>query len=452
MAILKSPDYHFILSNRNKNGKRLIMVNFSYGYFEINNNKKKYKVLKLSTKQSIEPLYWGDGKANRKYVSKFGTTLNNTLDIITTKLVNELQNFRTLYERNPTPKELKKSYNGEAEYITKTSIVDFSKNLVEQKAKLPIGNKAHIGNTAKNQYLRLIDFLEKYQTENEIELYFEEFTSDTYWNVINFIKEFGVKTRGKEYKTNYMSALSRKIITIFGQAKEQQIETKFSTKDKRISEVKSKTEIYLEDEEIQKIINDTPKNSSDKIARNFLIISSFTGMRINNIIQCKGIKPIEYSKDDTTFLGMTTPIISKTLNAQIIIPVLNPVKKILEEHDMCFPEFPTEQTTRKHIKAYLAKLEINTLVTITSRNYGSEKPKTEEAEKHKAFTPHDCRRTFITKMRQLGIRDSIIEKISHPTDSKLTEMMARYDKSTRIDNAYYFLKALTEKEHSLYNA
>lgn len=83
---MKKPKHHFFLESKpNKTGEQLIFLNFNYGYKEYDTVKPKYQyiTLKISSRWSINKIYWRGGpdyRANKTYVSRFGKDLNNRLD------------------------------------------------------------------------------------------------------------------------------------------------------------------------------------------------------------------------------------------------------------------------------------------------------------------------------------------------------------------------------------
>ena len=65
------------------------------------------------------------------------------------------------------------------------------------------------------------------------------------------------------------------------------------------------------------------------------------------------------------------------------------------------------------------------------------------------FTPHDCRSTFISNLKDLGIHDEDIEPITHPKH-KYTSIVQVYDKTALVGKAVTLINALKSKKSQLY--
>ena len=65
------------------------------------------------------------------------------------------------------------------------------------------------------------------------------------------------------------------------------------------------------------------------------------------------------------------------------------------------------------------------------------------------FTPHDCRSTFISNLKELGVHDEDIEPITHPKP-KFTSIVQVYDKTAMIGKAVNLINVLHQKKSALY--
>ena len=128
---------------------------------------------------------------------------------------------------------------------------------------------------------------------------------------------------------------------------------------------------------------------------------------------------------------------------EVAIPILTPVRELLNENGNKFPTFSSQPTIRKNIKAFLKHLKFNDKIAVLIHYYLPSNIKTENKPlfkpQYEVFTPHDCRSTFITNLLQLPIAESVIEPITHPKTVK-TSMMNLYNKSTLIINGLKQIK------------
>lgn len=455
MKLFREPRFHFILSNTNKDGRRLIFINFSYGYYEIINSKKKYKTLKLSTKELINPKYWdntrGNQKANPKYVRETGATLNINLKKIVTCLSDELTNFRTLNKKNPTPQELKALFNGEDNYEKKiTYIVDYATKYITDRSRLPKSSDLYLSYRLKQQYEDLVKHLNDYQEMAKLTLSFENLSYGQYWGFFEEINNLKEQKSGTPYTINNISRICKNLRAVLNSAHENKISIGFNYKARglKIKEVKASTSIYISLTNLNTIIQSTPETQQEKVAKNYIIIASLTGLRIENMETLHTIKPQIYEKGTESFFGFESPI-NKTDDLSVIFPILKPIKKILEENNDKFPKFPSKPKIRLNIKSFLKRLELNDKVIVTHQYYPDIKL-IEEKELHEVIKPHDCKKTFVTNLKKLGIDNDLIAKFAHPKKGSNT-MTGHYDNSDLIDNAIQLIDSLKDKDSDIYS-
>ena len=114
-----------------------------------------------------------------------------------------------------------------------------------------------------------------------------------------------------------------------------------------------------------------------------------------------------------------------------------------------FPKFTSEPNIRKVIRKFLTHLKFNNEVTTKTKYYLVDEVKVERKNQHALFGPHDCRRTYITNLKQLGIQNDTIEPITHPK-IKNASVLDGYDKSTLNDKAVKLIEQLKTKKSPLF--
>jgi hypothetical protein len=205
-------------------------------------------------------------------------------------------------------------------------------------------------------------------------------------------------------------------------------------------------EVFLTLSELQQIIEtDVSHMRSYSQAKNYIIISSFTGLRISDMKHLHEVTPQIENRNGLDCYCFLTKI-RKNENIKndlfVYIPILKPVKDLLISNEGKFPKMPADQVIRRYIKNFLKYLKFDDEVSIKNCYFNQSKEATITVKaKHEVFSPHDCRATFITNLKQLGIHNDTIEPITHPKHNA-KEILNRYDKSDSIDNAIKFMSAI----------
>jgi hypothetical protein len=97
----------------------------------------------------------------------------------------------------------------------------------------------------------------------------------------------------------------------------------------------------------------------------------------------------------------------------------------------------------------LKHLKFENEVLVSYDYYLSDKVIYKKKKQHSVFSPHDCRRTYITNLKQLGIQNDTIEPITHPK-MNYKSVLDSYDKSTLKDKAIKLIKAIENSNSKLY--
>ncbi|WP_313303941.1 tyrosine-type recombinase/integrase [Empedobacter sp.] len=178
-------------------------------------------------------------------------------------------------------------------------------------------------------------------------------------------------------------------------------------------------QIYLNEDEIEQIIELklSEENNHLENSRLWFLIQLFSGLRISDLFLLNE----EYIKD-----GFIEIITTKT-NTQCIIPLFNPIKKILEKNSGKFPEAIPEPIYNKNIK------EISKLAGITTSVKGSLSQKVKinnkeyirkkkgEYPKYKLVTSHTCRRSLFTNLSKKDISLNNITSLSGHSNIRTLE-------------------------------
>jgi hypothetical protein len=462
---MKQPTHFFNLeATENKNGNRLIYLNLNYGYKEYNpiNNSFKYIPLKISTQWNIKDEYWvgkPSYRANKNYVSKYGKDINNELDKIEKMAYAQLSIYRNTHDSDPTPIELKNILLEKLGRIDKPTtdkvITDYITISVKERTTINITSDKRWSIETGKQYTNLKNHIINYQNKKGIILTFGKLTGEIFMDFFKVINEIYKEEKGENYAHNTIVKENKHFRALLNEATKDDIEIgfKFTKKEYFIKERKIKNEIFLTEENLNKIINTDVSHSKELThAKNYIIISSFTSLRIGDMIYLHQIEPEYLIHESKKYFCFTTRIRKSQENKEELIttiPILKPVLDILYQNDNHFPKFPQKNNIRKCIKKLLLNLKFDKIINQKKHYYLVDKPVEEEVKLQDIFSPHDCRSTFITNLKNLGLHDSDIEPITHPKH-KYTSIIQVYDKNSLISKAVHIINLLNVKKSDLY--
>ncbi|PHS60321.1 MAG: hypothetical protein COB12_13380 [Flavobacterium sp.] len=472
---MKPSKYFFNLESRaNKSNKHLIYFNLNYGYKIYNpaTEKYHYQNLRISTEYSIKKEYWiqikktksQDGepiyKANKAFVSKFGKDLNVDLEKIKNLCINQLKLFRNEYEINPKPKELKRIVLEKLGRIEKVNndvlITKYIDKIIAERKKLPPTSIKYWGDGTIKQYKNLKSHIENHQTRTSTQLTFSKLNETEYWNIFDSINKRNQESEGNSIKHNTIAKICKHLRVILKSAVENNIEIgfKWNNTDFKIKEVTTENNTALEQEQLLKIYNtDTDHSREFYNARNYILFSSLTALRIGDMVELHTCKVETYKVKNKTFKGFLTKIRKSNDNTTelfTIIPLAKSLLEIIEQNNGNFPKFPSKPVIGRQIKKFLKFLEYDEIVEFKERYYPEPDYRIETHKQHVVFSPHSCRYTFITNMSKLEIPESVVKNITHPT-IKARSVLDGYNLSNMQDNAYKLSKYLKNQKSKIYS-
>lgn len=280
-------------------------------------------------------------------------------------------------------------------------------------------------------------------------------TEEQYWDYFKTINDFQKDDTGEYYTQTTVNKEFRSLRAIFNCANEDGIDISlaYSKRNLKIPSSTPSYETYLTDKQLTTIINtDTSHSAEFTHARNYIILSSFTGLRISDMVHLHELKPemvIHHNKEYYCFTTKIRKVSENTHELMVTIPILEPVKQILKSNDNKFPKFPSEPNIRKVIGKFLKHLKFNNETTLKTKYYLVDDFKVVKKKQYELFSPHDCRRTFITNLKLLGVQNDTIEPITHPKINNAS-VLDGYDKSTLTDKAVKLIKLLNTVKSPLF--
>lgn len=456
--------FYNLESKENKSGERLIFFNLSYGFMKYNpkTNTATYQPMRLSTRYAIHPKFWDKEveRANKSYLTSSGggKDLNDTLDKIEKAAYDQLALYRNEFDIDPTPEELKELVSVKLKRVQKKSkdirIADFIDLEIKRRKSIPVGSKEYWDSKTQTQYTNLRTAIVKYETKLNTTLAFGSITEDAYWDFFKVINEIYKEETGKYYIKTSIAKACKNLRAIFNAANEQNIpiNLNYSKRGLKIHPSKAKYKTYLTQDQLTEIINKDVAHSVEfTTAKNYILVSSFTGLRIGDMKFLHTVKPEKRNINGKSYDCFFTKVRKSSENKEELIvgiPMLKPVRKVLGENNGSFPKFPSEPNIRKYCKKFLEFMEFNAEVKVTYDYYLSE-PEHKLKRQHELFSPHDCRSTFITNLQKMEIQNATIEPITHPKISYAT-ILDLYNKSNLEDNILKLINAVNSKKSSIY--
>lgn len=459
--------FYNLESKSNKNNTKLLYFNMSYGYkiYDAKKRKYVYKNLRLSTQCSFLYDYW-DKSTNRLNATGtriLGNGINNHIGQIEESAIFHYNQFCKEHDEKPTPEELKKLVFIDLKRAEKDNkhviITEYITNLITRRTSLPVTSREHWQEGTKTQYENLIRLLELYETKTNSCLTFGELTEDIYWNFYEVINKKYYEDNDLYYTITNMAKFSKQLKTIFNCAVNDDIKIGFNhnKRNLKIHPADASHETFLTEQQLQKIINeDVTDNPRFIEARNYIIISSFTALRIDDMVHLHEVNIESETRGNIKYDYFITKIRKSNhrgMTLEVALPILKPVRDLLNDNGNKFPIFSSQPTIRENIKAFLKHLKFNDKVPVLIHYYLPANIKPDNTpifkSQHNVFTPHDCRSTFITNLLQLPIAESIIEPLTHPKAIK-ESMMKLYNKSTLIEKMILFVTELNKKGSELY--
>jgi integrase len=371
----------------------------------------------------------------------------------------QLSIYRNTHEAEPTPDQLKKIVLEKIGRIEKSTtdkvIIDYITLRVDDRTTTNITSEKRWNKETGKQYTNLKNHIINYQNKKGTTLTFGKLNGELFMDFFKVINEIYKEESGENYAHNTIAKENKHFRALLKDATDNNIEVGFNFRKSEyfIKERAIKNEIFLTEEQLQTIINTDVSHSKELThAKNYIIISSFTGLRIGDMIFLNELEPENQIYESKKYYCFTTRIRKSQENKDELIatiPILEPVKKLLSQNNNEFPKFTSKPNIRKCIKKLLIHLKFENKIVVKKYYYLIDNAVIEKEKLQDIFSPHDCRSTFITNLKNLGIHDEDIEPITHPK-LKNTSIIQTYDKSNLTSKAVNLIKAINSKQSKLY--
>lgn len=269
-----------------------------------------------------------------------------------------------------------------------------------------IGSKLTTSNFDRRLYIKFMDGIREIMN-----------TSNSVWKV-----EKNLKSVLNDIRRNYRD------IEVFN----PQIELNKSEKSKLVSE----DNIYLDFDQIQRIIDFKPKNTKLRNTKLILLTLLFTGCRYSDVF--KVVPSHNYSEDNIKF-DYAKFITEKGKGTEVVVPILLPLKRAFEENNGN-PAIPvSNQKFNASVKDLFMAAKFKDVVSLAYTDANGNKV-FKSAPFYSLITSHIGRRSFITNLIN-HIPITILCMITGHT-LKDKSIIFKYNKISPVKNAAMFIDEL----------
>lgn len=259
-------------------------------------------------------------------------------------------------------------------------------------------------------------------------------------NEINdkFKNEFVSYYKSQSYAQNTMQRELVMIKTFCKHARFLGLETHQQLDSLRLDRAKVE-KIYLTFEELEKIENIDKEELTESLenARDWLIISCYTGQRVSDFLRfTKEMIRVENGKHLLEFT-------QKKTNKIMTIPVHKKVLEILERRNGEFPYAISDQKYNDYIKTVCQIAKIDNLVVgskkvETKKDSGIYRKKTDTYKKHELVSSHIGRRSFATNFYGKIPTTYLIYVTGHATETMFLTYIGKSNKDIAMELTNYF--------------
>lgn len=251
---------------------------------------------------------------------------------------------------------------------------------------------------------------------------------------LDFKRDFESFLLQKGYAYNTISRALKFAKTVARHAYSQGIET-----SRQLNSIKTKTKeserIHLSFEELEKIKKKEFKEEHLQIAKDWLLISCFTGQRISDFMRFN--KGMIRQKGDKYLLEFK----QKKTGKDMTIPLLKQVKEVLAQRAGDFPRVLPDQKYNNYIKTVCSRAGLKDMVWGSKKvevSKGEYRKQAKYYEKWELVTSHIGRRSFATNYHGKVPLTHLMTITGHHTERNLIAYLGKGDEEKAMDAFKYF--------------
>ena len=182
----------------------------------------------------------------------------------------------------------------------------------------------------------------------------------------------------------------------------------------------------------KKVHNNGVERTSWDTVRDYFIIACWTAARVSDLKQFRDLIALRYKENGNNCPEDLTFIQSKT-NSEVTVPLLEPVKRIVNRYKGQLPKLPNESKMNSTVKLVCKAAGLDRVIEQASTD-----SKSKDVSRHELWelvTNHTARRTFATNVYNLDIMSlgELMSLTGHESESSLMVYLnvSRLDVSRR---------------------
>lgn len=386
---------------------------------------RQNKVYTFRTYLRVQEEEW-DKKKQRPaniYLKKF-KKMNHKLDCIKKELnefIVERRNQKETLSQRTISRKIKEICSRPDIHHSENTLLHYMQWYIDTKKEL-------ICHSTYKRYKVFFHLLERFEGFLCKKLYLQEVNSD-------FVREFILFGKEEEYSENTIYRTIHFVKTILNFAERKGIRT--AVRELEIKREKQRREIVtLTEQEILKI-KKTEVPEELQAAKDWLLISCYTGQRFSDFMQfdTKQLREINEKK--------CLSFVQQKTKKKILLPLHPIVSNILKRYGNDFPPSMDIQHYNLEIKEIAKLAKITERVDVKKRvGY---RIKTAFMEKWNALTSHIGRRSFATNFYGKIPTPLLMEATGHTTEQMFLKYINPVDHERILSLGNYFEKTYEEK-------
>lgn len=459
-------------------GKSSPVNAFITGVFRSENYKNER--IKIGVGISIMPERFGKKENNYRYDKELVKNGRSHEAIL---LYQKIKKFKKKYKLLNLHYEMQNYIPTREEYKTEIKKLLVNDNIITERGVTKPAEKNYFDSFIKNciesdrhskilkestikLYENILKHLLNYQEYHKTRLEIENIKVKTIIDIIdvanqiqlgeivlkkNYITKLQRTRNVNGYSVEYVNSLRSRLIALLKRVDTDEINLSINFMDARLKKIKSKNakKLYYDENLLQKIIDHKPLCNRTKRAKEYILVASAFGMRHQSVNALTGQSAQIINNDNGDVFFVVKNEAMKT-SITILSPVFKPVQKILDQNDGLFPKFLQLNYLSKAIRDLFEEMAVDDEVEYHEYVYNkgiisSKKKLTEIA------SSHDCRKSFITNLKKLGVNSDVIRSMTHETlGDDGTGSFNVYDASNAQDRVKTFYESTKQLNSKIY--
>ncbi|MDM1542342.1 hypothetical protein [Empedobacter sp. 189-2] len=259
------------------------------------------------------------------------------------------------------------------------------------------------------------------------------------------------KTRNKAgYSVNFTNNMLGQLKAFLRRVDSDEVELSINLSDSRLKKKRAQPakKIYHDLELLEKIYNYQPKEKRTIRAKEYILLASTFGMRHQSVNELRYKQPqLITTKSGESFYVVENH--SEKTGITILSPVFAPALEIYQKYKNNFPFIIQANYISKCLRELFDEMNIKDKTTLNEWVYGVGVVTT-EAKIKDVVSSHDCRKTFVTNLLQLGVNSSIVRSMTHENIEENSSSFNIYDNASAIDRAITFYEATKNLNSVIY--